>query len=156
MSYHVNYQLVKQPESRFRSFDFKPDRMSVVTALNRIASVAQERILLMLNNTGMCAIRRLANIREALMYLEGKFDDPKLPGDTGEFYRRKLADQLHVTFAVEGVTHTNILSVVEAAIILERETRRALADSAKSRFVAPSVEIDETILEILARIADVF
>ncbi|XP_052777164.1 uncharacterized protein LOC128214638 [Mya arenaria] len=156
MSYEMAYTLVRKPESRFRSFDFKQDRMSIITALNRIASVAMERIMLMLNNTELCTIRRLSNIREALMFLQGKFDDPKLPGDTGEFYRRKLADQIHVTFAVEGVTHDNVLSVVEAAIVLERETRRTLSTSAYSRETAPPVDIDETILNILTRIADVF
>lgn len=155
MSYHTSYQLVRQPESRFRSFDFKPDRMAVVTALNRIATVAIERIMLMMNNTQLCPLRRLSTIQEALFFLQGKYES-SLPGDTGDFFRRKLADQLHVTFAVDGVTHDNILSIVEAAIILEQETRRVLASSAKSRDVAPKVDIDETIINILARIADVF
>ena len=109
-----------------------------------------------MNNTEMCRIRRLENIDQALVFLAGNHDDEGKSGDRGDFYRRKLADQMHVTFAVEGVSHNNVQSVVEAAIVLERETRKALADSAKSREVAPSVDIDETILDILARLADIF
>lgn len=112
--------------------------------------------MLMMNNTEMCKIRRLENIDQALVFLAGKHDDEGLSGDRGDFYRRKLADQMHVMFAVEGVTHTNVQSVVEAAIVLERETRKVLADCAKSREEAPHVEIDETILDILARLADIF
>lgn len=130
--------------------------MSVITTLHRIASVAIERIMLMMNNTEMCKIRRLENIDQAVLFLTGKHDDEGKSGDRGDFYRRKLADQMHVTFAVEGVTHNNVLSVVEAARILEFETRKALGESAKTRDVAPNVEIDETILNILARLADVF
>jgi len=156
MSYHTAYTLVRKQESQLRCSEFKQDRMTVISALNRIASVAIERIMLMMNNTGMCLIRRLSNIQEALLFLQGKFDDPKLPGDTGEFYCRKLADQIHVQFAVDGVTHYNVLTVVEAAIVLERETRKAMSRGACNRDSAPSVDIDETILNILARIADVF
>lgn len=142
--------------SRFESFDFTPDRMSVITTLHRIASVAIQRIMLMMNNTEMCRIRRLENIDQALMFLSGQHDDNGLSGDRGDFYKRKLADQIHVQFAVEGVNHNNVLSIVEAAIVLERETRKALGQSAKSRAMAPSVDIDDTILNILSRIADVF
>ena len=104
----------------------------------------------------MCKIRRLQNINEALLFLSGKHDDVGLSGDRGDFYKRQLADQIHVTFGVEGVTHDNVVSVVEAAITLEKETRQALRNSAQSRYSAPVVDIDENILNILARIADVF
>ena len=103
MSYHTSYKLVSKPESRFQSFDFTPDRMAVITALNRIATVAIERIMLMMNNSELVPIRRLSNIQEALMFLQGKYDSER-PGDTGDFFRRKLADQLHVTFAVDDNT----------------------------------------------------
>ncbi|XP_060584549.1 uncharacterized protein LOC132740623 [Ruditapes philippinarum] len=156
MSYHTSYQLVRKPLSDSRSFDFNPDRMAVITTLHRIASVAIERVMLMMNNTEMCKIRRLDNIEQALIFLAGNHDDEGMSGDRGDFYRRKLADQMHVAFAVEGVTHYNVFSVVKAAIVLEQETRKALAESAKSRDVAPYVEIDETILDILARLADIF
>lgn len=156
MSYQANYTLVRAPETRTESFEFKPDRMAVINTLNRIAQVAQERIMLMMNNTEMCKVRRMRNMADVLTFLNGQHDDQGMSGDRGDFYRRKLADQLHVTFAVEGVTHNNVVSVVEAAIILERETRRVLASSAQGRDIAPTVNIDDTILNILARIADLF
>ncbi|KAL4236521.1 hypothetical protein ACF0H5_004907 [Mactra antiquata] len=156
MSYHTSYQLVRQPLSRFESHDFKPDRMAVITTLHRIASVALQRIMLMMNNTELCKIKRLDNVDQVLLFLSGQHDDNGLSGDRGDFYKRKLADQIHTTFAVEGVTHKNVQSIVEAAIVLERETRNVLGQSAKSRALAPTVDIDETILNILSRISDVF
>lgn len=156
MSFHTNIQSNYQPHSYIYSSDFKPDRMAVISTLHRIASVAIERILLMMNNTEMCRIRRLRSIQEVLLFLNGNHADAGLPGDRGDFYRRKLADQMHVTFAIEGVTHNNVMAVVETAIVLENETRKVLEKNAKDRHVAPNVEIDETILNILSRISDIF
>ena len=156
MSYHVKYDLIRSFPPPGVVPDMKPDRMAVITQLNRIALVACERIMLLLNNSEMTKKRRMESMSDVLTYLKGEHDDVGLCGDRGDFYRRKLAEQVHLSFAVEGVTHNNIMSVVEAAICLERETRQALQCSAISRASAPHVSIDETILNILSRIADVF
>ena len=156
MSYHTGTELVRPPVSRFTSFDYKPDRMAVITSFNRIARVAMERVMLMLNNTEMCKKRRLTNIQDALVFLTGQHDDVGLCGDRGDFYRRQLADQIHVTFAIEGVCNNNVVPMVEAAILLEKQTQAILSNSANGRYEAPMINIDEDILNILARIADVF
>jgi hypothetical protein len=57
---------------------------------------------------------------------------------------------------VDGVDHNNVVVIVEAAIKLERETRRILMSSADTRYSAPGVNIDEQVLNILARIAEIF
>ena len=156
MSYHPKYELLRSFPPVGPVPEMRADRMAVITQLNRIALVACERIMLMLNNAEMTKKRRMASMEDVLTYLKGEHDDVGLCGDRGDFYKRKLAEQLHLNFAVEGVTHNNIMSVVEAAIVLERETRQALQGSAISRVRAPHVSIDDTILNILSRIADVF
>lgn len=156
MSYHAKYDLIRSHPPPGPVPEMKPDRMAVITQLNRIALVACERIMLLLNNSEMTKKRRMESMADVLKYLKGEHDDVGLCGDRGDFYRRKLAEQIHLSFAVEGVTHNNIMSVVESAIVLERETRQALQCSALSRTRAPHVSIDETILNILCRMADVF
>mmetsp|Transcript_26747 Transcript_26747/g.43017 ORF Transcript_26747/g.43017 Transcript_26747/m.43017 type:complete len:125 (-) Transcript_26747:77-451(-) len=124
--------------------------------MNRIAQVACERIILMMNNTELVKERRLSSMDQVLSYLTGKHDDVGLSGDRGDLYRRKLAEQIFLAFAVDGIDHNNVTVIVESAILLERETRRILMGSANSRFSAPGVNIDEQVLNILARIAEIF
>ena len=156
MSYRTKYDLLRSYPPMGPVPEMRTDRMAVITQLNRIATVACERIMLMMNNAEMTKKRRMTTMEDVLTYLNGERDDVGLCGDRGDFYRRKLAEQLHLSFAVEGVTYANIMSIVEAAIVLEQETRQALQGSAISRTRAPHVSIDETILNILSRIADVF
>lgn len=134
------------------NFTFDPDTMSVITTFNKIAVTASERITLSMNETEMYE-HKLSDIRKVLSLLKGEFE-ADLPGDTGDYFRRKLANQLHLTYAIDGLTHNNILPVVESAIILEEATRRVLTKSTK-RAEAPSIEIDDTILDILTRISGV-
>ena len=156
MSYQAKYNLIRSQPPPGPIPEMKPDKMAVITQLNRIALVACERIMLLLNNSEMTKKRRMASMADVMRYLKGEHDDVGLCGDRGDFYRRKLAEQIHLNFAVTGVTHNNIMSVVESAIVLEEETRQALQCSAISRQRAPHVSIDETILNILSRMADVF
>lgn len=129
-----------------------PDTMSVITAFNRIAVTASERITLSMNQTEMYE-HKLSDIRTVLSLLKGDIEANQ-PGDTGDYFRRELANQLHLTYAIDGITHNNILPVVDSAIILEEATRRELNKSTQ-RTTAPSIEIDDTILDILTRIAGV-
>ncbi|KAL3869814.1 hypothetical protein ACJMK2_042448 [Sinanodonta woodiana] len=156
MAQHVGYDLIRTTEPMPRQTRFKRDRMAPITTLNRIATVASERIILMLNNTEMVKDVRLKSMNDVLRYLNGQHDDVGLSGDRGDFYRRKLAEQMYLNFSIQGVDHTNVVSVVEAVIMLERETRNTFANSKQSRDWAPSVQIDETILDILTRIAGIF
>lgn len=109
-----------------------------------------------MNNTELVKERRLSSMDQVLSYLTGKHDDVGLSGDRGDLYRRKLAEQIFLAFAVDGIDHNNVTVIVESAILLERETRRILMGSANSRFSAPGVNIDEQVLNILARIAEIF
>lgn len=118
--------------------------------------VACERIILMMNNTGLVKERRLSSMNQVLTYLIGRHDDVGLSGDRGDLYRRKLAEQIFLAFAINGVDHNNVVVIVESAIQLEQETRRILMGSANTRFSAPGVRIDEQVLNILARIAEIF
>lgn len=110
----------------------------------------------MMNNTRLLKEKRITSMDEVLVYLQGYHDDVGLSGDRGDFYRRKLAEQIFTTFAIDGVTHRNVMAVVEAAISLNRETSRILKMSARDREWGPVINIDDGILNILARIADLF
>ncbi|XP_022318096.1 uncharacterized protein LOC111121221 [Crassostrea virginica] len=150
------YDLIRPAVSLYRETTPKIDMMAPVTTMNRIAQVACERIILMMNNTELVKERRLSSMDQVLSYLTGKHDDVGLSGDRGDLYRRKLAEQIFLAFAVDGIDHNNVTVIVESAILLERETRRILMGSANSRFSAPGVNIDEQVLNILARIAEIF
>lgn len=108
-----------------------------------------------MNNTGLVKERRLSSMNQVLTYLIGRHDDVGLSGDRGDLYRRKLAEQIFLAFAINGVDHNNVVVIVESAIQLEQETRRILMGSANTRFSAPGVRIDEQVLNILARIAEI-
>ncbi|XP_033738339.1 uncharacterized protein LOC117325930 [Pecten maximus] len=155
MSYGVGYQLTRAPRC---SHNAGPplDSMAPVRTMNRIAQVALERIILMMNNTKLIKERRISNIDQVQTYLRGNHDDNGLSGDRGDFYRRKLAEQIHINFNVSGVTHSNIEAVVDTAIQLERRTRALLSGSAFNTQTAPSISVDDPILDILSKIADVF
>uniref|UniRef100_K1QDU1 Uncharacterized protein n=2 Tax=Magallana gigas TaxID=29159 RepID=K1QDU1_MAGGI len=148
--------LIRPAVTLYRETDPKIDMMAPVTTMNRIAQVACERIILMMNNTGLVKERRLSSMNQVLTYLIGRHDDIGLSGDRGDLYRRKLAEQIFLAFAINGVDHNNVVVIVESAIQLEQETRRILMGSANTRFSAPGVRIDEQVLNILARIAEIF
>lgn len=90
------------------------------------------------------------------MYLQGNHADVGLSGDRGDLYRRKLAEQMYLNFRIQGVDHNNVMVVVAAALGLEKQTRGILSDGASNRDLAPPILIDDQVLNILARIADVF
>lgn len=94
-------------------------------------------------------------MKQVLTYLHGMHDDVGMSGDRGDFYRRKLAEQIFLKFGISGVNHTNVLALVEAAINLEKGTRQLMSEGGLTRD-APHIDIDETILDILARLADLY
>lgn len=128
----------------------------VATFLIAWLQVALEKIMLMMNNTNLIKERRITNMAQVQTYLRGCHDDVGMPGDRGDFYRRKLAEQIYIHFNVEGVTHTNIEVVVDTAIQLEKRTRQILSGCAFNTQSAPSIQLDDPILDILSKIADVF
>lgn len=155
MSYGVGYQLDRAPRS---THQVGPplDSMAPVRTMNRIAQVAIERIILMMNNTKLIKERRLSSIEQVQTYLRGNHDDVGMCGDRGDFYRRQLAEQIYLNFNVRGVSHSNIEAIVDTAIQLERRTRAILSGSAFNTQAAPSIQVDDPILDILSKIADVF
>ncbi|XP_060082687.1 uncharacterized protein LOC132561978 [Ylistrum balloti] len=155
MSYGVGYQLDRAPLGTHKTGP-PLDSMAPVRTMNRIAQVAIERIILMMNNTKLIKERRISTIQQVQTYLRGNHDDIGMSGDRGDFYRRKLAEQIYVNFNVSGVTHSNIEVIVETAIQLEKRTQALLAGCAFNTNAAPSVQIEDPILDILSKIADVF
>lgn len=87
-------------------------------------------------------------------YLLGNHVDINCNGDRGDFYRRKLAEQLYVNFGIHYITHDNVFTLVTEAIQLEVDTRHALASCGSMRKTAPPIYVDPQVLDILARIAD--
>lgn len=110
----------------------------------------------MMNNTKLIKERRLSSIEQVQTYLRGNHDDVGMCGDRGDFYRRQLAEQIYLNFNVRGVSHSNIEAIVDTAIQLERRTRALLSGSAFNTQAAPSIQVDDPILDILSKIADVF
>jgi hypothetical protein len=49
-----------------------------------------------------------------------------MSGDRGDFYRRKLAEQIFLNFGISGVNHTNVMVLVESAINLEKTTHAVI------------------------------
>lgn len=156
MSYDINYQLVRPAGSNAGSqqTEHLMDRMTCVSTLNRIANVACEKIMLLMNNTRLLKHPRLSTMDEVLMYLHGEHDDLGLPGDRGDLWRRKLAEQVYLHYAVHGVDHTNVIQIVDAAILLRKTTSRILAENPNRQEAPPYVDISDTMLDILGRIAD--
>jgi hypothetical protein len=121
--------------------------MAAIAHLHRTASVAIEHIILMMDDTERCKIRPLENIQQVLVYLNGNHEDEGKPGDRGYIYRKLLAKQIQATCDVQGVSHDDVLSIVNAAIDLQRKTSEAL------RTKSGDVEIDMTMQPILERLA---
>lgn len=93
---------------------------------------------------------------QVLVYLRGLHDDVGLSGDRGDFYRRKLAEQIALAFAIDGVNHNNVDIIVETAIQLERKTRQILTNCALNPGSVPPFDVSEDIMDILSRIAEIF
>ena len=110
--------------------------------------------MLLMNNTQMVKNRRMTCMDDVMLFLSGNHDDVGLSGDRGDFYRRKMAEEIYTAFAVHGVTHGNVMTVIMGAIDLERETRMIIEEGGCDRSKAPPVNIDNTVLDILARIAN--
>ncbi|XP_076440852.1 uncharacterized protein LOC143280153 [Babylonia areolata] len=149
----TGYDLLRASTPKY----YKPavDRTAPVSLMNRIAIVAIERFILMMNNTLLLTRNhRLANIYEVVDYLLGNHDDVGCNGDRGDFYRRKLAEQIYVYFGVHYVTHDNVINLVRDAIQLESDTRLVLAQCGLNRTSAPPIQVDDQVLDVLARIAD--
>lgn len=155
MSYRVGYQLTSTPSTQTMKTSYERDRVASVMTMNRIAHLACERFLVLMNNTLLIKEHRLSSMNQLLKYLHGMHEDVGMSGDRGDFYRRKLAEQIFLNFGISGVNHTNVMVLVESAINLEKTTRRLMSEGALTRD-APGVGIDETILDILARLADMY
>lgn len=117
--------------------------------------LACERFLVLMNNTLLIKEHRLSSMNQLLKYLHGMHLDVGMSGDRGDFYRRKLAEQIFLNFGISGVNHTNVMALVESAINLEKTTQRLMSEGALTRD-APGVGIGETILDIVARLADMY
>ena len=126
--------------------------MSRVAVLNRIATRAIQQLILMMNNTHMLnKPNAIVYIDDIFIYLNGHHHDVGLSGDRGDFYRRKLAEQIFLNCAIQGIDHCNVVSVVNAAIDLEKVSRLALAGELPDE----SVDIDYVMLDILRKIAGI-
>ncbi|KAK7100637.1 uncharacterized protein [Littorina saxatilis] len=156
MTSQLGYDLLRASTPKnSKYYQPKPDRAAPVSQLNRIALVASERFILMMNNTQLLTRNhRLASINEVVDYLLGNHDDFGMSGDRGDFYRRKLAEQIYTNFGIHNITHTNIMNLVYDTIKLEESTRLALAQCGIERTWAPPIQVDPQVLDVLARIAD--
>ncbi|VDI55508.1 Hypothetical predicted protein [Mytilus galloprovincialis] len=155
MSYRVGYTLASTPSTQTMRTSFQRDRVAPVMSMNRIAQLACERFLVLMNETLLIKEHRLSNMSQVLKYLNGMHEDVGMSGDRGDFYRRKLAEQIYLKFGISGVNHTNVIVLVESAISLERASRQLMSEGGLTRD-APPIDIDETVLDILARLADMF
>eukprot|EP00745_Piridium_sociabile_P043111 TRINITY_DN87568_c0_g2_i1.p1 TRINITY_DN87568_c0_g2~~TRINITY_DN87568_c0_g2_i1.p1 ORF type:complete len:154 (-),score=37.75 TRINITY_DN87568_c0_g2_i1:77-538(-) len=148
----LGYDLLRESTPKY--YQPSVDRAAPVSLLNRIAIVAIERFILMMNNTLLLTRHhRLANIYQVVDYLLGNHDDCVV-GDRGDFYRRKLAEQIYLNFGVHYVTHQNVLNLVRDTIQLEADTRHVLSRCGVQRSTAPPIPVDDQVLDVLARIAD--
>jgi len=133
-----------------------PDRMISAQIMHRISIKATEKIILLMNNTTMLTRHhRLSSINEALIYLTGHHEDEGMPGDRGDFYRRKLAEQIYLHFHIHNIDHTNIMNFMESLIRLECESRQVLSVYGHQRTEAPPICVDSQVLDIIARLADI-
>nr|KAG5701175.1 hypothetical protein BaRGS_023284 [Batillaria attramentaria] len=152
----TGYELLRASTPRtFKYYEAKPDRAAPLSILNRIALVACERFILLMNNTVLLTKHhRLANMQQVVDYLLGNHDDIGCNGDRGDFYRRKLAEQIYINFGIHNITHQNVLNLVRDTLQLEEDTRQALAIYGSERSAAPYIRVDDQVLDVLARIAD--
>lgn len=159
MAMNVEYQLLRNstPQRNSECIRFTPDRMMPVTTMHRMALKASEQVILLMNNTRMLTRHhRLTCMNDVLIYLTGNHEDQGLPGDRGDFYRRKLAEQLYIHYSIENVDHTNILNLMEGILHLEQDCRMTLARCGTERNVAPPISVDCQILDIIGRLADFY
>lgn len=99
--------------------------MSRVAVLNRIATRAIQQIILMMNNTRLLnKPNAVVYIDDVFVYLTGNHHDVGLSGDRGDFYRRKLAEQIFLT-----VPYKVLIIVMWLLWLEQRLTWRRLRDS---------------------------
>ncbi|KAK3782548.1 hypothetical protein RRG08_061778 [Elysia crispata] len=159
MALNVEYQLLRNstPQKNNECIRFSPDHMMPVTTLHRMALKACEKIILLMNNTRMLTRHhRLSCMNDVLIYLTGNHEDQGMPGDRGDFYRRKLAEQIYIHYSIQNVDHTNILALIDGILRLEHECRMTLANCGTQRDQAPPVNVDGQILDIIGRLADLY
>ncbi|GFR89799.1 hypothetical protein ElyMa_006134400 [Elysia marginata] len=159
MAMNVEYQLLRNstPHRNTECIRFSPDHMMPVTTMHRMAVKACEKIILLMNNTRMLTRHhRLSCMNDVLIYLTGNHEDQGLPGNRGDFYRRKLAEQIYVHYSIENVDHTNILTLMEGILMLEQECRMTLASCGTRRDQAPPINVDCQILDIIGRLAGLY
>ncbi|XP_005111200.1 uncharacterized protein LOC101845736 [Aplysia californica] len=157
-TFNLGYELLRSstPHSRSDCVSVASDRMMPVSTMHRMALKACEKVILLMNNTRMLTRHhRLASMNDVLVYLTGHHEDEGLPGDRGDFYRRKLAEQLYVHYSLQNVDHSNVLSFVDGLLRLERDCRFVLSERGCRRSEAPPINVDGQILDMIGRLADV-
>uniref|UniRef100_A0A0L8IBD5 Uncharacterized protein n=1 Tax=Octopus bimaculoides TaxID=37653 RepID=A0A0L8IBD5_OCTBM len=124
--------------------------MTRAAVLNRIATRVIQRLILMMNETHMLIPpNSVKNIHDVLLYLSGGHEDVGMSGDRGDFYRRKLAEQIYLNFAIQGIDHYNVIAVIKAAIDLEEISKLVMFGELSEENIA----IDDRMFSILARIS---
>ncbi|RUS80328.1 hypothetical protein EGW08_011897 [Elysia chlorotica] len=159
MAQNVECQLLRNstPQRNTECIRFSPDRMMPVTTLHRMAMKACEKIILLMNNTRMLTRHhRLSCMNDILIYLTGNHEDQGMPGDRGDFYCRKLAEQLYIHYSIQNVDHNNIFFLMDGIMRLEQECRMTLAHCGTQRDQAPPIHVDGQILDIIGRLADLY
>jgi hypothetical protein len=156
---NVPYELLQNSSSsqkpQSQSLNFIPDRMMPVSTMHRMALKASEKIILLMNNTELLTRHyRLASMNDVLVYLTGNHEDQGMPGDRGDFYCRKLAEQLYVHYGIQNIDHYNVLAFVEGLVGLEHDCRSILCQFACQRAEAPPITVDGQILDIIGRLTD--
>jgi len=127
-----------------------------VATMHRMALKASQKLILLMNNTTLLTRHhRLTSMNEILVYLTGHAEDEGMPGDRGDFYRRKLAEQLYHHFNIYNVDHTNVLDFVCAVVRLEHETRNALTRCPRMPDAAPHINVDDQVLDMVGRLSNV-
>lgn len=124
--------------------------MTRAAVLNRIATRVIQRLILMMNDTHMLIPpNSVKTIHDVLLYLSGGHEDVCMPGDRGDFYRRKLAEQIYLNFAIQGIDHYNVITIIKAAIHLEEDSKSVMFGELPDDYIA----IDDRMFSILARIS---
>ncbi|GFN95029.1 hypothetical protein PoB_002153500 [Plakobranchus ocellatus] len=159
MALNVGFELLRNstPQTKLECTSFTPDRMMPVSTMHRMALKACEKIILLMNNTRMLTRHhRLHCMNDVLVYLTGNHEDQGMPGDRGDYYRRKLAEQIYIHFSIQNVDHTNVLALVDGLLRLEHDCRMTLANCGAKRDQAPPINVDSQILNIIGRLADIY
>ena len=86
---------------------------------------------------------------------QGHHEDEGMPGDRGDFNRRMLSEQIHHHFHIYNLDHTNILQFIDGLICLEKDCRMILSRLGGEKLNVPPVRVDDQILDIVGRLADV-